>query len=678
MGSSSRASTASQLAFVRHSGPEAQEVLQHLQSAIWQKQFEDGHWHYPLDDNMTMNAEYIFFLYWMDEETDPLVGRLAQSMLERQQEDGSWNLFGGGPGNLSTTIEVYVALRIAGYEISHPAMQRAREFILSQGGIPKSRVFTKIWLALLELFPWEGIPMIPPEIMLSPRGTPFNIYEFSYWSRTVIIPLTILFHIQRTKKTSFDLDELYVHPEDKKDLSIPEPVRVDESWIIRKKLWDLPWVKWDSFFYALNQGVILYESVMPVKPLRAKALKMAKKWILRHQDESGDWGGIVPAMMNSVMALYALGHSKDEAPLAKGMQALKRLTRGESKSIRPHDYDLNEGATLQSCVSPIWDSALAALGLLESGVSPTDPRLQKTKEWLWQNRITRRSDWAFKAKLKAHEEIAAWCFQYHNAHFPDLDDSTVATLVLHRLGMTKEELRPAIRWLFCMQNSDGGWGTFDRDNNQWILNEIPFADLKSLIDPSNPDVTGHVLETLGELGLAQTKEVKMAVQYLKQVQRPDGSWFGRWGVHTIYGTCAAVVGMRKVGESTESPAIQRAIQFMLSRQNPDGGWGESCDCYHPESETGRGKSTPSQTAWALMALEACQTEQEDFAEVIQRAVWFLRSRIQRDGLLEPEFTGTGFPLHFYLRYDGYRNYFPLIALGRLQKQIGNTPHTTNS
>ncbi len=423
-------------------------------------------------------------------------------------------------------------------------------------------------------------------------------------------------------------------------------------------------MKWDQVFYTINQGVVFYENKIPVKPLRQKALEMARKWILKRQDEAGDWGGIVPAMMNSVMALYVTGMSKSDDPVRRGMEALRRLTRGESESIRPHDHETKATATLQSCVSPIWDSALAALGLLECGVNPADPRLQLTKKWLWDNRITRKSDWAYKAKLKKNQDFAAWCFQYHNAFYPDLDDSTVVTLVLHRLGMTKEELKPALNWIFAMQNSDGGWGTFDRDNNQWILNEIPFADLKSLIDPSNPDVTGHVLETLGELGFGGTKEVNAAVNYLKQVQRPDGSWFGRWGVHTIYGTCAAVVGMRKVGEPISSPSLQRALQFVLGRQNPDGGWGEHCESYHPESETGRGNSTPSQTAWALMTLQAMRRHPDEFSEEFERALYFLRSRMREDGLYEKEFTGTGFPLHFYLRYDGYRNYFPLIALGR--------------
>jgi len=645
------------------------DISEHLQSALWAKQKEDGHWHYPLDDNITMNSEYIFFLFWMDEEKSPLIPRLANFLLQKQQADGSWNIYEGGEGNLSASIEAYLALKVAGFSTEHPQLLKAQEWIVNNGGIPKSRVFTKIWLALLGLYSWEGIPIIPPEIMLSPRGTPFNIYEFSYWSRTVIIPLTILFDVKRMKKLSFHVDELYPTPESKFDLRIPEPVRVDESWIIKKSLWDVPLLKWDQVFYTISSGVGIYENKVPVKPLRQFSLKKAKDWILARQDPSGDWGGIVPAMMNSVMALYASGYKKTDEPVQKGMEALRRLTRGESKTIRPHDTDNQDSATLQSCVSPIWDSALAALGLLESGVPPTDERLQKTREWLWDNRITVTSDWALKAKLKPGQTFATWCFQYFNRFYPDLDDATMVTLVLHRLGMTHEELKPAIRWIFAMQNSDGGWGTFDRDNNQWILNEIPFADLKALIDPSNPDVTGHVLETLGEMGYGGSKQARAAVQYLKQIQRPDGSWFGRWGVHTLYGTCAAVVGMRRVGEPIQSPSLQRALQFILTRQSADGGWGESCDSYHPQAENGRGTSTPSQTAWALMSLHALRRHPDEFSAEIQRATEFLRSRMQEDGLLEKEFTGTGFPLHFYLRYDGYRNYFPLIALGRLGRSL---------
>jgi len=476
-----------------------------------------------------------------------------------------------------------------------------------------------------------------------------------------------LFHLKRVQACSFRVDELYLKPEDQLNLSFPKALPVDETWYSKKGPWRWKWINWDGVFRSLTQGATLYEKKMPVKPLRQKALDAAKDWILSHQDDAGDWGGIVPAMMNSVMALYALGHSKSEPPLRKGLEAIRRLTRGVSTSIRPHASTSSGSATLQSCVSPVWDTGLAALALLENGADPKSPELQAAKDWLWSQRITRRSDWAMKAKLKADDDFAAWCFQYHNDYFPDLDDSAVTTLVLYRCGMNREELQPATRWIFSMQNRDGGWGTFDRENTQWILNEIPFADLRSLIDPSNPDVTGHILETLGEMGYGQDRRVRRAVQYLKRVQRPTGSWFGRWGVHTIYGTCAAIVGLRKVGEPIESQCIQRALEFILRSQNEDGGWGENCDNYRPQCETGVGSSTPSQTAWALMSLQACRRSSSDFQSEIQRAIGFLHSRVQDDGLLENEFTGTGFPMHFYLRYDGYRNFFPLIALGRISQ-----------
>jgi len=646
-------------------------LKEHLQRIVLDRQQADGHWHYSLDDNVTMNAEYIFFLRWMEEDDRNLINPLAQFLLNNQLPDGSWNLYFGGSGNLNASIESYLALRLAGYSADHPNLVKAKDFILAHGGIPKARVFTKIWLALFDLYSWEGIPIIPPEIMLSPRGTPFNIYEFSYWSRTVIIPLLILFHFKKMLRLNFTIDELYLKPEDKNDLSFPEALPVDQSWFIKKKIWDWKWINWENVFGTLTQGATLYENVMPIKPLRAQALAKAKKWILKRQEKSGDWGGIVPAMMNSVMALYAMGDNKSSEPILKGLKALERLTRGKSPTIKPHDEEIKNAnsATLQSCVSPVWDTGLAALALLECGMNPQSHEMQQARQWLWENRVTHRSDWAYKAKLKPNEPIAAWCFQYHNSNYPDLDDSAVVTLVLHRTGMSLDELKPALNWIFGMQNSDGGWGTFDRDNDQWILNEIPFADLKSLIDPSNPDVTGHVLETLGELGYGKTKAAQRAVRYLKRVQRDNGSWFGRWGVHTLYGTCAAVVGLRKVGEPVEAPYLQRAIHFVVNSQNADGGWGENCDCYRPHVETAVGVSTASQTAWALMALQACRQSSEDFAESIHRGLEFLKTKVSYDGLEEKEFTGTGFPMHFYLRYDGYRNYFPLIALGRLQHSL---------
>jgi len=570
-----------------------------------------------------------------------------------------------------------MALLVAGASKDDPALEKARSFILKNGGIAKSRVFTKIWLALFGLYPWSGVPMIPPEIMLAPRQIPFNLYEFSYWSRVTIVPLTILFHLQRSQSLTFDVDELYLHPSDKQKAEIVPPAPIDESWIVPNTRWNLPFVNWEQIFVAINRGVSIYESKVPVKPLRQFAVARAKEWILSHQEESGDWGGIQPPMLNNIMALYALGMPLENPVIQKGLEALKRFTRGASKTIRPHAHEKSDEATLQSCVSPVWDTVLSALALIESGVSPEDSRLKTAKDWIWSQRIRRRSDWARKANLKSGVATAAWCFQYYNSHYPDLDDTALATLALHKLGMSKKELQPAIQWILAMQGSDGGFGTFDRDSNQIILNRIPFADLKSLIDPSNPDVTGHVLETLGELGYAyQSKPVKAALRYLRLTQRPDGSWFGRWGVNLIYGTSAALVGMRKVGEPLSSPCVERGIRFLLNRQNADGGWGESCDSYSmnnsaQSSSDVAAPSTPSQTAWALMALQACWEDSPEIMSAISRGIQFLNDRKATDGLTESEFTGTGFPQHFYLRYDGYRIYFPLIALGRIRSSISS-------
>ncbi|MDB5036531.1 MAG: squalene-hopene cyclase [Bacteriovoracaceae bacterium] len=646
---------------------EIEGITAHLQEVLWSRQEEDGHWHFALDDNITMNAEFILFHRWIALDDKNLIRRLAQGILDRQSPDGSWNIFYNGPGNLSASIEAYFALRVAGYAKTHSALMKAREFILSQGGIASCRVFTKIWLALFELFPWDGVPMIPPEILLAPKALPFHIYEFSYWSRTTIIPLTILFHLQKTVKLDFNMDELYQDPADKYKTSILPPPEADESWIIKSSRWDMWWINWEQVFVAINKGVSVYESKIPIKPLRNFCVQRARKWILEHQELSGDWGGIQPPMLNSIMALHAMGMEISETPIQKGLKALYKFTRGLSSQIRVRNpRESVESAVLQSCVSPIWDTALSALALVESGAVPLDPRLQHAKEYLWEKRIQTKGDWAFKAKLKRGHPFAAWCFQYENSLYPDVDDSTVVTLVLHKLGMTVKELEPATHWLFSMQNSDGGWGTFDRDNNQTILNRIPFADLKSLIDPSNPDVTGHVLETLGELGFSKTKAVKRAIRYLRKTQRPDGSWFGRWGVNLLYGTTAAIVGLIKCGEPVNSPYIQRAIKFILARQNQDGGWGESCDSYGLNRVTAHDTSTPSQTAWAMMALQTAKYHQPEVGRAIQKGISFLSSRQVADGLEEPEFTGTGFPQHFFLRYDGYRNYFPLIALGRIR------------
>lgn len=646
-------------------------ISSHLQEVLWKAQRPDGHWHFALDDNVTMNAEFILFHKWLDLRDDELISRLALGILDRQQADGSWNLYEGGPGNLSTCIEAYFALRAAGYAATDPQLMKAREFILSEGGIPRARVFTKIWLALFELYSWNGIPMIPPEILLAPRGLPFHILEFSYWSRVTIIPLTILFHLQKTRSLDFDLDELYSNPAEKNKIEYIEPPEADHSWILKTSKWDWTWINWEQVFKAMSQGVAIYESKFPIKPLRPFCLERARRWILDHQEPSGDWGGIQPPMLNSIMALWSMGMDLSEEPIQKGLEALRRFTRGVGTQIPPRNSrEATQSAVLQSCVSPIWDTALSALALIESGANPSDIRLQRTKDFLWNSRSQVVGDWATKARLRRGKPFAAWAFQYHNSQYPDIDDTCIVTLTLHKLGMSTKELEPATHWIFAMQGSDGGWGTFDRDNNQTILNRIPFADLKSLIDPSNPDVTGHVLECLAELHLHQHPSVKRAVRYLKRVQRPDGSWFGRWGVNLIYGTSAACVGLRKIGEPSQAPYLQRALKFILSKQNADGGWGEDCASYTPNLPFPKSRSTPSQTGWALLALAEFNSDDQTRA-AIERGVQFLKAREVDDGLLEPEFTGTGFPQHFYLRYDGYRHYFPLMALGRLSESTSS-------
>ncbi len=648
----------------------AGDLAFHLQNVLWNLQQKDGHWHFALDDNITMNAEFILFHRWLDLNDEELIKRLALGILDRQQADGSWNIYYEGPGNLSASVEAYFALRISGYSANDPALVKARDFILSQGGIPSARVFTKIWLALFNLFPWEGIPVIPPEILLAPRGLPFHILEFSYWSRVTIIPLTILFHLQRVKEVQFVLDELYLHPSDKNKIEIQPPPESDESWILRNSRLDKGWLNWEQVFIAMSHGVSLYESKIPIKPLRAFCVEKARRWILDHQEAGGGWGGIQPPMLNSIMALHALGMDLSEEPIQRGLKALYSFTRGVSESIPTlKESEKSQIAILQSCNSPLWDTALSALGMIEAGVDAKDARLQKTRQFLWNKRIQTKGDWAAKSKLKRGRPFAAWCFQYENTQYPDIDDTAIVTYVLNKLGMTNKELEPATHWIFSMQNSDGGWGTFDRDNNQTILNRIPFADLKSLIDPSNPDVTGHVLETLASLGLHHTVAAKRAIRYLKLTQRPDGAWFGRWGVNLLYGTSAAVIGLARCGEPLMAPYLQRSLKFFLNRQNDDGGWGESCDSYAVGRAPTKDPSTPSQTAWALLALAEFRDQTDEVADAIDRGIAFLKSRKTSDGLKENEFTGTGFPQHFYLRYDGYRVYFPLIALGRL-KEIG--------
>ena len=603
---------------------------------------DQGFWVGEVEANSTLTSEYIYFMHFMETVDELRQRKMVRYLKETQLTDGSWNIHYDGPGDLSTTLEAYCAMKLAGEDPQAGHMARARNFIITHGGIEKARVFTRIFFALLGVYPWRQCPALPPELMLLPEGFPLNIYEMSSWARSTVVPLLILWHYKPVIRTSpgFHLRELHQEP-------LP---RASERARAGKA------DGWERFFFSADRLLKGYDK-RPLPWLRGRALKLAEQWILDRQDPTGEWGGIMPAMMNSVMALKTLGYSLEHPAVRKGLEAVHRFAIEDSRSLR-----------LQSCVSPVWDTANTALALLESGLSGDHPAIASAADWLWSKQTREKGDWAVKNPQAAP---GGWSFEFANEYYPDCDDTLAVLNVLRLSG--SDARRPeawyrGLQWLLSMQSKNGGWGAFDVDNNRQIWNRIPFADHKSMLDPPTSDLTGRVLEFLGGLGYGLDFEpVRKAVAFLESEQEEDGSWYGRWGVNYLYGTWCVLCGLREVGYDMDSARIRRAVAWLQSCQKEDGGWGEPCESYDDPANKTKGRSTASQTSWALMGLVAAG---EAASQAAGRGVgYLLRTQREKGSWDEKEFTGTGFPSFFYLRYHMYRDYFPLMALARYARAL---------
>jgi squalene-hopene/tetraprenyl-beta-curcumene cyclase len=605
-------------------------------------QHESGYWHRPLEANATMDAQYVMFMHFMGRVDAERQRRVAAHLLATQLPDGGWSLYPDAEGHLSNTIEAYFALKLAGVPPAHAALEKARAFVLARGGLAKAGVFTRIFLAYFGQFPWDGVPAMPVELMLLPRWSPINIYEMSSWARGTVVPLTVLLALRPS---------IAIAPEQGvAELWLRAPVRDDYAFAADPRP-----LTWRNFFLALDR-VLKAVGRSPVKPLRRRALATAGRWILDHQDRNGGWGGIQPAMVNSVMALRVLGYGDDHPAVQKGIQAIE-------------DFMIEEGGQLffQPCVSPTWDTALAAKAMLESGMPPDDPALVRAGEWLLDNQIFERGDWQIK---NPHLEPGGWAFEFANDWYPDTDDTAVILMVLQRIALPDARrqaraIRRGLNWTLGMQSRCGGWGAFDTDNTRQLFNRIPFADMEAMLDEPTADLTGRHLELMGEYGYdLEMRPARRALEFVRRTQEVGGSWWGRWGVNHIYGTWSVLAGLRAIGEDLERPYVRRAVRWLKEHQNPDGGWGETCDSYGDATLAGTGPSTPSQTAWAILGLLAGEDE---ISPELVRGITHLATTQRPDGTWdERHFTGTGFPRHFYLRYYMYRNYFPLMALGRFR------------
>ncbi|HEV2022559.1 MAG TPA: squalene--hopene cyclase [Terriglobales bacterium] len=621
-------------------------------------QNEQGYWCGELEADSTLESDYILLHALLGTGDPERIAKAARYVLQHQNPDGGWSIYHGGPSNVSASVKGYFGLKLAGYRADHPALQRARKKILELGGVTQVNTFTKIYLCFFGQYDYYSVPAIPPEIVLFPRWFWFNIYEISSWSRAILVPLSIAYAKKPFKKIPAEMgvEELFLHGRSRSDMRLK---------------WSPKLVSWRNLFLVLDRMTHWFEAVH-VRPLRSIAIRQAEKWMLARMEMSDGLGAIYPAMMNGIIALRCLGYSVDDPQFIRAMDEFEALGIEEEDTFR-----------MQPCKSPVWDTAIVAFALGESGVAGNEPRLVAAADWMLKKQVTHRGDWCVKNK---QAEPAGWYFEFNNEFYPDVDDTVMVMLALSRVDHPNERYQHesvdrALRWVLSMQCRDGGWASFDRDNTRMVFQYVPFADHNAMLDPPTVDITGRVLEMLADHGYSrQDPVVERAIEFIRRHQETDGSWFGRWGVNYIYGTMQVLRGLEAMGVDNHEPYIQQAAEWLRMVQNSDGGWGETCGSYDDANTKGVGPSTPSQTAWAVMGLLAAGDTRSDCAA---RGIAYLLRTQKKDGSWdEQNFTGTGFPRVFYLAYHLYRDYFPLLALttyakvmaaeneGRLSSDVG--------
>jgi squalene-hopene/tetraprenyl-beta-curcumene cyclase len=618
------------------------QAIDQATSVLMACQRDEGYWIAELEADTTLESDYIVYLHVIREFESARVAKLAHYVRQRQLNDGGWNIYSSGPSEVNATVKAYLALRLAGDSADAVHMMRASQRVRALGGLEHTNSFTRLYLALLGKIGWNMVPAVPPELMFLPKRAYINIYEMSSWTRAIVIPLTILYARKPCWpiSDSIQVDELFA-----------DPSRTTAAFDFGSGL------SWRNFFLGLDRLLKAYDR-LPWKPGRERAVARASQWMLEHLERSDGLAAIYPAMMNSIYALMALGYAPDHPVTCRQIAELGRFEIEEAETIR-----------VQPCLPPVWDTAIALFTLLEADMPQDHPLLQKAAEWLLDKQITGPGDWQIKNRDAAP---GGWAFEFRNDFYPDVDDTAFVLMALERIRIKDQDrLEKAIRrgsaWMISMQNRDGGWGAFDRDNDRAILNEIPFADHNAMLDPSSPDLTARVLECLGQFGWkASHPRIRKAIHYLIKEQTAEGAWYGRWGVNYVYGTSGVLRALAAVGVNT-GPAVARAIQWLRSVQRDDGGFGESCATYDDPSQMGKGESTASQTAWGLLGLLSSMPPSDP---AVQRAVSYLLTHQTDQGSWdEQQFTGTGFPKVFYLKYHLYRHYFPLYALARYRRLV---------
>jgi squalene-hopene/tetraprenyl-beta-curcumene cyclase len=609
------------------------------------QQHEDGYWCGELEADTTLESDYILLHVLLGTGNQQRFEKCATYILRHQNEDGGWPTFNSGPSNISASVKAYFGLKLAGYKPDHPALERARKKILELGGVTKVNTFTKIYLCFLGQYDYDAVPAIPPEIVLFPNWFWFNIYEISSWSRAILVPLSIVYAKKPFKKIPDEMaiDELFVGGRDKSRMRLE---------------WSDSLISWRNFFLVFDRLTHWLEAVH-IRPLRSLALKKAEQWMLARFEMSDGLAGIYPAILNSIIALRCQGYSLDDPQMIRALDEFEKLGIEEDDTFR-----------MQPCKSPVWDTAYAMFALGEAGLAKTDPRMVKSADWILQKQVRKPGDWTVNNK---QGKPGGWYFEFNNEFYPDVDDTAMVALGLaqveHPNGRYQlESVERAIDWVLSMQCKNGGFASFDKDNDRMVFQHIPFADHNAMLDPPTVDITGRILEMLAAYGYDKNHPaVKKALKFIRDEQEQDGSWFGRWGVNYIYGTMQVLRGLEAMGTDHHEPYVQQAAEWIRMVQNPDGGWGETCGSYDDPNTKGIGPSTPSQTAWAVMGLLAANDTRSDS---VAKGVAYLLKTQKKDGAWdEPWYTGTGFPRVFYLMYHMYRQYFPMIALTTYKKMM---------
>lgn len=620
--------------------------------ALLAQQNDDGHWCAELQGDTILESEYVILLAFLGKLNDPSIPKLANYLRQQQQADGGWPNYPDGPPDVSVSTKAYFALKLAGDSVDAPHMRRAAEVIRSLGGAEECNSFTRFYLALLGQIPYRNCPAVPPELVLLPRWCYINLYAMSSWTRTIVVPLSIMYAHQPVTPVPEDCGI--------RELFLGDPMA--KRWVAKPR----HWFSWTNAFLFADW---VYKKLTPLLgPIRRRAIRRATAWMREHFQDSDGVGAIFPPMIYTCIVLRCLGVADIDPEMQWAMKQLDDLKIEDDNTIR-----------LQPCFSPVWDTALAAIALADAGAPARSDAVQKTVRWLLTKEVRRPGDWS---RSNSHVEPGGWYFEYRNGFYPDTDDTAMVLMALARSRFDEKarprthelfaenELPPddeatqrGVRWLLAMQNRDGGWAAFDRDINREILTRVPFADHNAMLDPSCPDITARVLEALGHFGYGPGHPaVDRGIAFIRKTQEPDSGWPGRWGVNYLYGTWQVLQGLRAIGFDMHDAMVRRAVEWLKRVQQSSGAWGETCASYDDPSLAGVGAATASQTGWALLSLIAAGEAQS--SEVKAGVQWLIEQQLPDGTWSENHFTGTGFPKVFYLKYHGYPLYFPLMALAR--------------